>query len=246
MDFWVCLLVIEMTLLLNCQTNILAKTQDGLQLSLEPVQSKQYSQNGCYLHYTSSYHIAKYLKRNPPTQKCASVQEPVAKQRRPAVLPSSLKANNLFREEMCFLRPDPCNPSRWKTCILCRTADRGKGIKVSSMSYCRYVLLYQWRWKFKLNSTWSSNPGFQEINEKPMRFMDTMLKFARKYQDGSHNSHWNLVCLTVKMNIFLLPLHLCGTSQNKLKDLVKISLNFLKTSIESLSTGYSVKCYLTY
>ena len=70
-----------------------------------------------------------------------------------------------------------------------------EGIKVSRMSYCRYVLLYQWRWKFKLNSTWSSNPGFQKINEKPMWFMDTMLKLVRKYQDGIHNSHWNLVCL---------------------------------------------------
>ena len=33
--------------------------QDGLQLNLEPVQSKLYSQNGRYLNCTSSYHIAK-------------------------------------------------------------------------------------------------------------------------------------------------------------------------------------------
>ena len=30
-----------------------AKRQDELQLNLEPVQSKLYSHNGCYLHYTS-------------------------------------------------------------------------------------------------------------------------------------------------------------------------------------------------
>ena len=30
-----------------------AKRQDELQLNLEPVQSKRYSHNGCYLHYTS-------------------------------------------------------------------------------------------------------------------------------------------------------------------------------------------------
>ena len=52
-----------------------AKRQDGLRLNLEPVQFKLYSHNGCYLHYTSSYNIAKYLKRNPPTQKCSSVED---------------------------------------------------------------------------------------------------------------------------------------------------------------------------
>ena len=36
---------------------------------------KLYLRNGCYLHYTFSYHIAKYLKRNPPTQKCSSVED---------------------------------------------------------------------------------------------------------------------------------------------------------------------------
>ena len=36
-----------------------AKRQDGLQLNMEPVQSKLYSHNGCYLHATSSYHISK-------------------------------------------------------------------------------------------------------------------------------------------------------------------------------------------
>ena len=101
-----------------------AKRQDGLQLNLEPVQSKLYSHNGCYLHYTSSYHIAKYLKQNPPTQKFVIVQEPVAKQRRSTLLPFNFEANCLFREEMCSLRPDPCNPSR---CILCRTAHRSRG-----------------------------------------------------------------------------------------------------------------------
>ena len=99
-----------------------AKRQDGLQLNLEPVQSKLYLHNGCYLYYIPSYHIAKYLKRN-------------------------------------------------------RTADRGKVKKVSRMSYCRYMLLYHWRWRFKLNFTWSSKPGLREINEKLMWFMDIMLKY---------------------------------------------------------------------
>ena len=45
-----------------------AKRQDGLQLNLEPVQSKLHSHNGCYLYYTSPYHIAKCLKQNPPTK----------------------------------------------------------------------------------------------------------------------------------------------------------------------------------
>ena len=106
-----------------------AKIQDGLRLNLEPVQSKLYSHNGCYLHYKSSYHIAKNLKRNPPTQKCYSVEEPVAKRRRSTLLPFNFKENCLFCEEMCSSRPDPRIPSRWKESILCRTTDRDKGKK---------------------------------------------------------------------------------------------------------------------
>ena len=111
-----------------------AKRQDGLRLNLEPVQSKLYSHNGCYLHYTSSYHIAKYLKRNPPTQKCSSVEEPVAKRRQSTLLPFNFKGNFLFCGEMCSLRPNPRNPSRWKKSILCRTADRGMGKNFARMS----------------------------------------------------------------------------------------------------------------
>ena len=87
-----------------------AKRQDGLRLNLEPVQSKLYSQNDCYLHYTSSYHNEKYLKRNPPTQKCSSVEKPVAKRRQSTLLPFNFKKNCLFCGEMCSLRPDPRNP----------------------------------------------------------------------------------------------------------------------------------------
>ena len=129
-----------------------AKRQNGLQLNLEPVQSKLYSHNGCYLHYTFTFHIAKYLKRNLPTQKCASVEEPPAKQRQSTLLPCNLKENWLFCREMCSLRPHLRNAWRWKKSILCRTPDRGKGKKVSRMSYCSYVILYQWLWKFKHNS----------------------------------------------------------------------------------------------
>ena len=56
-----------------------ARRQDGLQLNLGPVQSKLYSHSGCYLHDTSPYHIAKYLKQNLPSKICASVEERVAK-----------------------------------------------------------------------------------------------------------------------------------------------------------------------
>ena len=70
-----------------------AKRQDGLQLNLEPVQSKLYSHNGCYLYYIPSYHIAKYLKRNRLNQKRVSVVEPVAKPRPPTLLPFSFKEN---------------------------------------------------------------------------------------------------------------------------------------------------------
>ena len=44
----------------------------------------------------------------------------------------------------------------------------------------------------------------------------------------------------------MLALHFCETTQNKFEDLIKIGLNFPKISIEQLSRGYSVKCYLTY
>ena len=106
-----------------------AKRQDGLQLNLELVRSKVYLHNGFYLRYTSSYCIAKNLKRNPLTQKCASAEESVAKRRRSALLPFSFTESCLFCGEMCSLRPDPRNPSRWRKYILCRTADRGKGNK---------------------------------------------------------------------------------------------------------------------
>ena len=106
-----------------------AKRQDGLRINLELVQSKLYLHNDCHLHYTSSYHIAKYLKRNPPTQKCSSVEELVAKRRGSTLLPFNFKENCFFCGEICSLRPDPCNPSRWKKLILCRIEDRGKGEK---------------------------------------------------------------------------------------------------------------------
>ena len=59
-----------------------AKRQDRFQLNLGPVQSKLYSHNGCYLHYTSSSHIGKYLKEDPPTKKSAKAEEPGAKRKR--------------------------------------------------------------------------------------------------------------------------------------------------------------------
>ena len=90
-----------------------------------------------------------------------------------------------------------------------------KGKKVPRNSYCWYVLLYLWQWKFKLNFVWSSKPAFQEINEKLMWLTDTMLKFIKKFQDGSQNARWNLCVKVVKMNIIFLALHLCGKSQSK-------------------------------
>ena len=89
-----------------------AKRLDRLWLNLETVQSKLYSHNSCYLHYTSSYQIAKYLKQNPPIQKCSSVEESVARQKRSTLLPFNFKENCLFCREMCSLRLDPRNPSR--------------------------------------------------------------------------------------------------------------------------------------
>lgn len=106
-----------------------AKRQDGLQLNLELVRSKVYLHNGFYLRYTSSYCIAKNLKRNPLTQKCASAEESVAKRRRSALLPFSFTESCLFCGEMCSLRPHPRNPSRWKRSILSRTVDHGEGNK---------------------------------------------------------------------------------------------------------------------
>ena len=53
-----------------------AKRQHRLQLNLALVQSKLYSNNSCYLSFTSSCRVAEYLKRIPPTQKCASVEKP--------------------------------------------------------------------------------------------------------------------------------------------------------------------------
>lgn len=40
-----------------------------------------------------------------------------------------------------------------------------KGKKVPRNSYCWYVLLYLWQWKFKLNFIWSSKPAFQETTK---------------------------------------------------------------------------------
>ena len=95
MDFQIRVLLIEMKLLLNCR-NSDCKETDGLRLNLEPVQSKLYSQNGCFLHYASSNHIGKYLKQNPPTQKYANVEEPVAKRSRSTLLTFNSKENCLF------------------------------------------------------------------------------------------------------------------------------------------------------
>ena len=106
------------------------KRQDRLQLNLALVQSKLYSNNSCYLSFTSSCRVAEYLKRIPPTQKCASVEKPVVKRRWPTLLPFNFKESCVFCGEMCSLRPDLRNPSRWKKSILCRTADRGKGQKI--------------------------------------------------------------------------------------------------------------------
>ena len=177
-----------MKLLLNCR-NSDCKETDGLRLNLEPVQSKLYSQNGCFLHYASSNHIGKYLKQNPPTQKYANVEEPVAKRSRSTLLTFNSKESCLFCGEMCSLRPDFRNPWWWRKIILRRTADLGKRKKVSRMSYCWYVLPYQWWWKFKLNFICSSKPRFWEINKTLMIYVKTMLNFVRKFQDGSHNSH---------------------------------------------------------
>ena len=59
-----------------------AKRQDRFQMNLGPVQSKLYSHNGCYLHYTSSCYIGKYLKENQLTEKSAKAEEPGAKRKR--------------------------------------------------------------------------------------------------------------------------------------------------------------------
>ena len=89
--------------------------------------------------------------------------------------------------------------------LFCAELQTGvKGKKVSKTSYCRYVIMYQWRLKFKFNFIWSSKSRFREINKKLMWFMDTMWKFVKKFQDSSHNSHWNLYAKVVKMNIIFL------------------------------------------
>ena len=62
---------------------------------------------------------------------------------------------------------------------------------------------------------WSSKRGCWEINKKLIWFMDTMLKSVTKYQDDTHNSHWNLVCLGAPDEYIFSALHLCGTNQNK-------------------------------
>ena len=107
-----------------------ARRRDRLQLNLALVQSKLYSNNSCYLPYTSSCLVAEYLKRISPTQKGASLEKPVVKQRWSTLLPFNFKESCVFCGEMCSLRPDLRNPSRWKTSILCRTADRGKVEKI--------------------------------------------------------------------------------------------------------------------
>ena len=120
------------------------KRQDGLQLNLEPLQYKLYSHNGCYLHYTSSSCIAKYLKRLPSTQKCANIYTSgQTKATKIATFQFHRKQLLALCGEMCSLTPDLRNPSSCEKSILCRSAGRSKGKKVSRMSYCRYGLLYQ-------------------------------------------------------------------------------------------------------
>ena len=119
-----------------------AKRQDGLRLNLEPVQSKLYSHNGCYLHYTSSYHIAKYLKRNPPTQKSSSVEEPVAKRRRSTLLPFNFKETACSVEKLVLGDQILAIHQEGKKSILCRTADQGKGkknLKDVILQICHFI-----------------------------------------------------------------------------------------------------------
>ena len=161
------------------------------------------------------YHIAKYLKQNPPTQKCSSVEEQVAKWRWSTLLPFNFKENCLFCGEMCSLRPDLAIYQDGKS-LFCAELQTGvKGKKVSKTSYCRYVIMYQWRLKFKFNFIWSSKYRFREINKKLMWFMDTMWKFVKKFQDSSHNSHWNLYVKVVKMNFIFFKENCIFVGQTK-------------------------------
>ena len=106
--------------------------------------------------------------------------------------------NYLFCGETCSLRPDPRNPWRWKKCILGRTANLGKREKVSRMWYCSICLCVNDDENLSLILPVLQNLDFEKSTKNLMWFMDTMLKFIIKFQDGSHNSHWNLV---VKINI---------------------------------------------
>lgn len=132
---------------------------------------------------------------------------------------------------MCYFRPDLFFPLKLKKSILCRTVNSGKAKKLSSMPYCSYVRLCQWRWKFKLNFIWYSKPDFWEINEKLMWFVDTVLKFVKIFHDDGHNSHWNLYVKLVKIYITFFSISSLWDSQNKFEVLLKISLSFSKISI---------------
>ena len=131
-------------------------------------------------------------------------RRPVTKQRQSTLLPSISKKTAcsvgkcVLWDQILAIHQDGKSPF----CAELQT--RAKGKKDSRMSCYRYVILYQWKIKFKLNFIWTSKSRFHKINEKFMWFMETMWKFVKKFQDGRHNSHWNLYLKMVKMNVIFV------------------------------------------
>ena len=162
-----------------------AKRQDGLQLNLESVQSKLYSYNGCYLHYTIFIFIphSKILEAKSNYPKVCQCRKTSGQTKAMNTATFQLQRKllalwgNVFFETTSskFIKMEKvysvqnCRP-RWRE------------QEVSKTSYCRYVLLYQWRWKFKLTFIWSSKFGFREIDEKLVWYIDPMLKFVTKLE----------------------------------------------------------------
>ena len=105
-----------------------AKRQDGLQLNLESVQSKLYSYNGCYLHYTIFIFIphSKILEAKSNYPKVCQCRKTSGQTKAMNTATFQLQRKLLALWEMCSLRPHPRNSSRWRKSILSRTVDRGE------------------------------------------------------------------------------------------------------------------------
>ena len=102
------------------------KRDDNFYETLNLSSDLYYHQN-CYLAYTSTNHINRYLQRKKQNKEGSS--STVKRSKRSSTAPFDFKKNCLICGEACNVEKDKKHPERWSKnkSFLCRTADRGKG-----------------------------------------------------------------------------------------------------------------------